>query len=157
MTASMTEPESRMTGEPSSKSVTMIRRGTAASSMRSIEICSERNRRQVSGGNSAPRRSAAWAIRSGFQLNTLRDRALRHSSHSLSTCSTQGSAARKAAFTEPMDDPTRTSGVIPASNSALSMPTWMLPRFPPPDITKAFMGMAYPGPPGTMTGGQRGL
>src|SRR5205807_2253869 len=48
-----------------------------------------------------------------------------------------GCPATHAALTAPAEVPTSRSGVIPSSNRACSMPTWIAPRLPPPDRTNA--------------------
>src|SRR5712691_12621651 len=48
-----------------------------------------------------------------------------------------GCPATHAALTAPAEVPTRRSGRMPSSKRACSIPTWLAPRLPPPDRTKA--------------------
>src|SRR5882724_8647477 len=45
-----------------------------------------------------------------------------------------------APLSAPAEVPTTTSGTIPRSRSARSIPTWLTPWFPPPDSTNAVRG-----------------
>ena len=60
-----------------------------------------------------------------------------HTSSSRSIPASVGRVATAAALSEPADEPMTTSGTMSRSNSARSIPTWLMPWFPPPESTNA--------------------
>src|SRR5919108_1471207 len=63
----------------------------------------------------------------------------RHTSSSFFAHSRSGRWAIQAPFQAPIETPTTKSGVMPRSIRACSMPTWVAPRAPPPEIAKAVL------------------
>jgi len=145
MTASTADPESKTTDRPSSKSVAVMRSGTAVSSMARTGRRVSTNVRQHRLEKNAPCRWRARRLCQGLSGKISRARASHHSRRSRSIWSGWGSAARYAALTAPIDVPTTMSGFTPSSSRAFSMPTWMLPRLAPPDRTNPIIWQLYPG------------
>ena len=65
-----------------------------------------------------------------------------HTSAMCSTLATVGSVATTDPFRAPAEVPITTSGVIPRSNRARSIPTWLTHWLPPPESTNATCGRA---------------
>src|SRR6266568_9057909 len=85
-----------------------------------------------------PERASRTALAHSFSLNASCTASLRHSSPSRSA-EPSGSAATNAPLMGPIEVPTTRSGLIPASESALSMPTSCAPSSPPPPSTNAVL------------------
>src|SRR6267143_3520888 len=75
-------------------------------------------------------------MRSGLRLKRSRLRIDRQTCASCSIVSRSGLAASATALKAPELQPTRPSGLMPASRSALRTPTLQAPRLPPPPRTK---------------------
>src|SRR3981081_1227892 len=75
-------------------------------------------------------------MRSGLRSKRSRLRIERQTWANCSIVSRSGLAARATALKAPELQPTRPSGVMPASSSALRTPTLQAPRLPPPPRTK---------------------
>src|SRR2546430_2760215 len=72
-------------------------------------------------------------------MSSVRRVTWRQTSSSFFTHSRSGRWASQAPFQAPIDTPTTKSGVMSRSISARSMPTWMAPRAPPPEIANAVL------------------
>lgn len=92
--ASMTGPESNTTDRPSSKSVAVIRSGTAVSSKSRYGSRAVRNFRQQRGEKNPPFRNSVRALENTFSGKMSRARTSHHRLRSSSTVSSDGSAAR---------------------------------------------------------------
>ena len=134
-------PLDRTTSSPVSRSAATTRRGTCRSRKRlAVPESSITSRRPSLRMMWSSRRRMFQARRIALPGKTRSPVRPSHTSWSRSSFLSVRSVASAAPLSAPADVPTMTSGRMPRSRRARSIPTWLTPWFPPPESTNAVVG-----------------